>query len=262
MPENKLKPIPDNEKIDCGCSICCFRSKSASAYRFSVRNRIFEEIANRKEKIALKRDSSGDFIIRKSPKGKRLNLYKNPEGRPLAYISIDSSFLTKKEIEIFKNGKRNISYRAFVSKKELNIDISKFFSTREERELADALVKKGVNIKLPRMRQREGDILLDFCNAQIEITNIMPPNGNKNSPHSEGMHINGRLCEGFLRVTKKEANLFFVVFNEEWLKNNWVKKLIDQVKPKVISITTDFRNGWAQDVAEKIMLAANKVNNG
>ncbi|MCX6802706.1 MAG: hypothetical protein NT067_06370 [Candidatus Diapherotrites archaeon] len=259
-PSSRMEPVKENEKIDIGCAITCFRSKNSSFYRFSVRHRILEEIADKKEEIILGREKNGNFTIRKNPKGKKLHLYRYPNGHPLAYLQISQKFLTKKEKEIFKNGRRSISYRAFLSEKEFELDISKFFNAKEERELAYSLLKKGVEISIPKMGERQGDIILKKSGIQIEITNLLPGKAsNKNNAHGEGIHINGRLCEGFLRVKKQETPLFVVVFNERWVEQKWVEQLVQQVKPEVIVITTNFKDDWAEDVSRKIVNAANKV---
>jgi hypothetical protein len=110
------------------------------------------------------------------------------------------------------------------------------------------------------MGERQGDIILKNSGIQIEITNLLHGKAsNKNNAHGEGIHINGRLCEGFLRVKKQETPLFVVVFNEMWLEQKWVEKLVQQVKPEVIVITTNFKDDWAEDVSRKIIEAANKV---
>jgi hypothetical protein len=260
LPSKGMRPIKENEKIEVGCSIVCFRTKNSSSYRFSVRHRILEEIANKNEKISLGRDESSNFIIRKSPEGKKFNLYKYPNGRPVTYLQISPEFLTEEEKELFGRGKRSISYRAFLSGKEFRLDISKFFATKEERGLAYALIDKGMEIRIPKMRERQGDIILRNSSAQIEVTNLMPGKGaNKNNAHGEGIHINGRLCEGFLRVKKKETPLFFVVFNEKWLEHKWIGNLTRQVKPEVIAITTDFKGRWAEKVSNEIIKHVEKV---
>ncbi|MDD5163716.1 MAG: hypothetical protein PHD95_05935 [Candidatus ainarchaeum sp.] len=254
LPDPSIKSIPENEKVDVGCLISCSRTKNSFGYTFKVRHKILEEIALKHKKVILGRNTNGNFIIRKNDQGKEFHLYKYASGTPVAYMQISSQFITDSEKKLFKSGKRCISYRAFLSEKDFNLDISRFFTYREERELAYALLKKGAPIKIPRMRLREADIILRENNAQIEVTNVLPREGeNKNNPHGEGMHINGRLCEGFLRAVKKEVPIYFVVFNKKWLSLNWVRQLVEQVKPNVVAIGTDFEKGWEDEVSDKII---------
>ena len=126
--------------------------------------------------------------------------------------------------------------------------------TKDERELAYALLRRNINVRIPEMRKREADIVLKDYGIQIEITHLKPreKENHKNSPHTEGVHINARLCEGYLRVTKNKTPLYFVVFNETWLNYKWVGDLISEVKPQVRCITTDFEAGWEEIVANKV----------
>jgi len=251
-PKKEKINIPSSELIKVSCHISCYRQNDKMWYRFNVRHRILEEIAVREEKIRIERVGN-KFYILKDKRGIEFKLYKNYKGHPLTYISISPSLLTKKEKEIFRK-KRCISFKAFLSSIDFNLDISRFFINKEERELAYALLKTRVKIRIPEMRKREADILIQENKSQIEITKVMPRinKKNKNTPHTEGVHITAKLCEGFLRIKKKKVNTFFVVFHEEWMKYKWVRNLCEMVKPKVISIPTNFVGDWAKKVAEKI----------
>ena len=248
--------IPEAEKIKVGCHISCFKNKTGFNYRLSIRHRILEEIAIKKEKVLVGRNKRGEFILRKDPRGRIFNFYKNKKGHPLAYMQISPSLVTEKEIKQFEFGKRSIPSRAYLSRGEFDLDISKFFMTRDEKELAYALLKRDINVRIPEMRKREADIVLKESGIQIEITHLKPreKENHKNSPHTEGVHINARICEGYLRVTKNIVPLYFVVFNQKWLKYKWVNDLIPIVKPHVKCITTDFEFGWEEIVADKIKL--------
>jgi hypothetical protein len=74
----------------------------------------------------------------------------------------------------------------------------------------------------------------------------------KNNAHGEGVHINARLCEGFLRVQKGLVKRFFVVFHRAWSNYNWVNDICNIIKPSVIPIFTEFDSGWAEKVSEEI----------
>ncbi len=106
------------------------------------------------------------------------------------------------------------------------------------------------------MRKREADIVLTDYNIQIEITATKPrpqKDNHKNNPHSEGLHINARICEGFLRVAKRIVPYYILIFNKKWMKFKWVHDLCDLVKPKVIIIPTKFEDGWENNLADKII---------
>ncbi len=199
--ENIGKAIPENEKIIVGCHVSCFRNKSGFNYRLNIRHRILEEVALKKEKVLVCRDENGNFVIKKNIDGNSFSFYKNPNGYPLAYMQISPSLIKEKENNLFKSGRRCFSSRAFLSSKEFQLDISKFFINKEERQLAYALLNRNTAVRIPEIRKREADIILKDCRIQIELTTISPSiESNKNSPHSGGMHINGRICEGFLIV--------------------------------------------------------------
>lgn len=252
LPKNVSTNIPEQEKLKVGCFISCFRNKSSFNYRLSIRHRILEEIALRKEKVTIARNDQGSFIITKNSDGRSFSFYRTPQGYPLAYLSLPPSLINEEEKKIFGEGRRCISLRAYLSSKEFELDISKFFVNKEERELAYALMARNINIRIPEMRKREADIVLEQ-NIQLEITRLKPrKESSKNSPHTEGVYINARLCEGFLRAMNGIVPFYFVVFDKRWLKFGWVRDLINEVKPKVISILTDFEENWQENVAEKI----------
>lgn len=157
---------------------------------------------------------------------------------------------------MFNEGRRCFSTNILFSSKEFQLDIPKFFVNKEERELASALLKRNINIRMPDSRKREADIVLDDYGIQIEITKVSPrpfPQTHKNSPHCEGLHINGRICEGFLRVAKKVVPYYIVVFKDKWMKVRWVNELKKLVKPEVILITTNFKKEWEDNVADKMI---------
>jgi hypothetical protein len=248
-PKKQKIYIPKSDLVKVGCFISCFRKNNASSYRFNIRHRILEEIAMKKDKIRIHRDNDKFYM------GLEFKLYKNKKGHPLTYLMISPSLLNKTEKELFKK-RRCISFKAFLSKKEFDLDISKYLTNKEERELAYALLRNKINIRIPEMRKREADIVIEDNNSQIEITRIMPRknDSSKNNAHSEGIHINGRLCEGFVRVTRENINKFFVVFHKEWIQCGWVRELCKRVGPRVIAIPTDFLKNWAEDVANKIKI--------
>lgn len=148
--ENLDRFIPSNERIKVGCFVSCFRNKSGFNYRLGIRHRILEEVALKKDKVLICRDKKGNFIIRKSPKGNLFNFYKNPKGHPLAYMQISPSLIKEKENLLFISSRRCFSSRAFLSSKEFQLDISKFFSTKEERQLAYALLSKNISVRYLR----------------------------------------------------------------------------------------------------------------
>jgi hypothetical protein len=104
------------------------------------------------------------------------------------------------------------------------------------------------------MGKREADILLPDVNSQIEVTKIMPAKlkRQKNNAHGEGVHINARLCEGFLRTQKNLVDKFFLVLYKSWGDYGWVRDICIMIKPSVIPIFTDFDEGWAEKVAKEI----------
>ncbi len=248
--------IPPSEKIKVGCHVSCFRHKSGFNYRLSIRHRILKEIAIKKEKVLITRNRKGEFILKKSEKGRAFNFYKNKKGHPLAYMQVSPSLITEEENRLFKSGKRCVSSRAYLSNKEFDLDISKFFMTKDERELAYALLKRNINVRIPEMRKREADIILKDSGIQIEVTHLKPreKETHHNSPHTDGVHINARLCEGHLRVKKNLTPLYLVVFNKKWIKYKWVNDLIRMVQPCVRCITTNFEYDWEEKVADKINL--------
>lgn len=246
--------IPESEKIKVGCYVSCFRNKNGFNYRFAIRHRILEEIAVKKEKVVIARNKKGEFILKRDKRGRTFNLYKDKKGHALSYMQISPSLVTKKEKRLFESGRRCVSSRAYLSRKEFNLDISQFFMTKTERELAYALLKRNINVRIPEMRKREADIVLKDSGIQIELTNLKPreKENTKNSPHTEGVHINARICEGYLRVSKGLVPSYFVVFNKSWLNYKWINDLILIAEPQVNCITTDFEFGWEKHVADKI----------
>ena len=104
------------------------------------------------------------------------------------------------------------------------------------------------------MGKREADIVLKDDNSQIEITNLIPKEAyrSKNNAHGEGSHINARICEGFLRTTKNIIPYYFLIFNKKWEDYQWVNETCEMVKPKVITISTNFEENWADEIAKKI----------
>jgi hypothetical protein len=261
-PKNVNCNIPKSELIKVGCHISCFRNKSGFNYRFNIRHRILEEIAVKKEKVVVIRNPKGKFIIRKHHNGRKFNFHKNKKGHPLAYMQISPSLITEKENKLFESGRRCFSSRAYLSGREFDLNISNFFMTKDERELAYALLKKNINVRIPEMRKREADIVLKDFGIQIEITHLKPreKENHKNSPHTEGVHINARICEGFLRVIKGITPYYFVIFDKQWLNYSWVKDLIEMVKPKVFCLTTDFNDDWEEIVSSKIKSILIKLN--
>jgi|TARA_Y100000310_G_C20699639_1_gene828523 hypothetical protein len=254
--KNMSTIIPESDVINLACNISCIRLKKGFCYTFSIRNKILEEIALKKEKVMILRNGNGEFIIRKYGKGNTFNLYKSKSGYPKVYMPLPPSLIKNEENELFENGRRCFSSRALLSEKEFDLDISKYFVVKEERELAYSLMKQNVSIRIPQMGKREADIVLKDVGAQIEVTNIMPRKGqrHKNNAHGEGSHLNARLCEGFLRVTNKIVPYYFVVFNKAWMDYGWVEDTCDLIKPKVIPLVTNFKDNWAEDIAKKINL--------
>ena len=114
----------------------------------NIRHRILEEIALKKEKVLICRDKNGNFIIRKNHNGNSFNFYKNPDGHPLAYMQVSPSLIQEKENNLFKSGRRCFSSRAFLSSKEFQLDVSKFFMNKEEKQHCSNLMRNyitGIN---------------------------------------------------------------------------------------------------------------------
>lgn len=256
-PNSRLSThLSEADSINLACSISCFKNKNGTfCYRFSARHKILEEIALKKERVILLRDSAGKFIIRKYKFGRIFNFSKTKRGYPIVYMQMSPSLIKKEENKLFEEGKRSFSSRIILSQKEFKIDIYKFFMTREERELAYALLKKNINIRIPQMGKREADIVLKDNGAQIEVTNLMPRNEDrhKNNAHGEGIHINARLGEGFIRVTKKIIPYYFLILNISWKKYKWVQETCKLVEPNVITLYTDFNGNWSENITKKII---------
>lgn len=250
---------PKSHLLKVGCFISCFRQNNRRWYRFSIRHRIFEQIFRKGIKVDICREGD-DFLIKKNSKGNEFHFYKNKEGHPLSYMQISPAFLKDNEKEIFKNGRSAISFKAFLCSKDFGLDISEFFYDKKERELAKDLLNQGVEIRIPEMGKREADILLPEINGQIEVTTIMPANikKNKNNAHGSGVHINARLCEGFVRVVNNKINKFFVVLHKSWMDQGWVRDTYEMIKPRVILLPTDFEENWSAKVAEKIIMEMKK----
>lgn len=244
---------PKENLLKIACCISCFRQNKNKWYRFTVRHRIFEQIIKRGLKVDLCRIGN-EFFLKTNPEGNKMSFHKNKDGHAMAYMQISSSFLNKDEMNLFEKGRCSISSRAFLCNKDFGFDISEFFYDLKEKELVKALVNKGIPIQVPEMGKREADILLPKIGGQIEVTTIMPVGiaKNKNNAHGEGVHINARLCEGFVRVTNNKINKFFVVLYKDWMDYLWVKELYEMIKPKVILIPTDFEGNWAEKTVETL----------
>lgn len=256
VPENLDYKINPSDAIFLSCHIRCTKGKHSLNYQLIMKNRIAEEIAVKKDKVAILREPSGTFVIRKWKEGRIFNLYKNQRGHPLVYMPIPPFLIRESEKKIFLRGRTTISSKIKISQQEFDLDISRFFLVKEERELALSLIARNVKIEIPMMHKREADIILPEFNSQIEITTIMPVKNkasSKNGAHGEGVHLNARICEGFLRVSKGIVKYFFVIFHKDWLKQKWVKELLKLTKPYVVCIPTDFGKRWHEDVAKDIL---------
>jgi len=143
LPEGLSLTMPKSGIIKTGCSIFCIKGKSSLNFQLRIKNRILEEIARKKEKVCILRKGDGTFVIRKWKNGRPFNLYKYPNGNPVVYIPIPPYLIKDNEKELFKNGRTSLACKVELSEKEFQIDISKFFQTKEERELAYSLLKKG-----------------------------------------------------------------------------------------------------------------------
>lgn len=245
--------------IKVGCFISCIKygknKDKSGSYRFSVRHKVIERVVKDRYKISLIRNGK-DFFIIKDDRGMNMSSYKQKKGAALSYVQISKDFLLEEEKDLFSKGRWCVCRDAYVSMKEFGLNICDFFYDQQERELARALIEQGINISQPLMHKREGDILLPDIKGQVEVTKIKPVSGigkkHKNNAHGGGVHINARLCEGFLRINKNEAGIFFVVLHEQWMEYGWVKKLYEKVKPGVILIPTDFEENWNLKAANKI----------
>ncbi|MFH0752636.1 MAG: hypothetical protein V1914_03505 [archaeon] len=246
--------ICESEKIKVGCYISCHKNKIGFNYRLNIRHRMLEEIAIKKEIVAVGRNQQGNFILRNDKRGRHFNFYKSKQGHPLAYMQISPSLITEEENKLFQAGRKAVSNRVYLSGKEFKLDISRFFSTKDEKELAYALLQRGINVRIPEMHKREADIVLKDSGVQIEVTQLKPKKNksSQNSPHTTGVHINARLSEGYVRVTKNMAPLYFVVFNGSWKKYKWVTDLVKMVEPHVKCISTNFEPNWEDNVANTI----------
>jgi hypothetical protein len=236
-------------------SINCFRHKKGLTFRFSIRHRIIGDIAKSKVKILIGRNHKGDFILRKDERGIPFCLYLSKGRSAFAYITISPDLIKKFESDLFFQGRRSIPTKVYFSRNEFGIDISKYFIVKEEQELASGLLQLGFNIRIPQMGKREADIVLRRSKVQIEITRIKTrrnPRSSTNSPHTDGIFINARICEGFLKVSKKIVPLYIVVFREEWLDFKWVRDLIATTSPEVFCLTTNFNKGWEEQIAREI----------
>ncbi len=236
-------------------SISCFRHKKGLTFRFSIRHRIIGDIAKSKVKILIGRNHKGDFILRKDERGIPFCFYSGKGRSPFAYITISPELIRPSEYKLFSQGKRSIPTKVYLSRNEFGIDISKYFIVKEEQELASGLLQLGFNIRIPQMGKREADIVLRKSKTPIEITRIKPrrkSRSNTNSPHTDGIFINARICEGFLKVSKKIVPLYIVVFREEWLDFKWVRDLIATTLPEVFCLTTNFNKGGEEQIAREI----------
>ena len=244
---------PKDNLLKIACYVSCFRQNGKRWYRFTVRHRIFEQIIKRKVKVNLCR-AGKEFFLKSNPNGNKMNLYKNKDGYVMAYMQISPSFLTNEEMDLFEKGRSAISFKVFLCNKDLGFDISEFFYDKQEKELAKELINRGISIQVPRMGKREADILLPDIKGQIEVTSVMPVRvaKNKNNAHGEGVHINARICEGFVRVINNKINKFFVVLHKDWMEYQWIKDLYEMIKPKVILIPTDFKVNWTEKAVHSI----------
>lgn len=260
LPEGLNTITLNSDVIKTSCSICCIKGKRSLSFQLKIKNRIAEEIARRKERVGILRKKDGTFVIRKWKNGRPFNLYKYPNGNPVVYIPLPPSLIKENEKRLFKNGRTSLPSKVELSEKEFQLNISKFFQTKEEKELAYSLLEKGIKVRIPEAHKREGDIITQNPYTQIEVTTIKPVEKDfvKNNPHGEGVHLNARICEGFLRVAKGIVPIFFVVFHEDWMKFKWVRNLIELVRPNVICIPTNFDQGWEEWVANEIQLKLKK----
>lgn len=254
----EFEPITENSQkqamIKTGCFVSCFRSTKNIFCRLNFRHKIFDEIALNNYRVVFSRRPNGDFAIFQRKDGILLHYYKGKgRGSGIAYVQLPDRFVLPDEKELFEAGRRAISYKAFISAKDFNLDISKYFTDPKERELAFELLRRKILIRHPQPGLREADIVLDGTGNQIEVTKIAPIMPlQKNNAHGEGVHVNARICEGYLRVKTGKISKYYLVLDRRWLSFSWVKRLMLETCDQVRIIPTDFGCEWASGVADSI----------
>lgn len=246
--------IPAKIGLKLGCHISCQPLKNGFCYRLTVRHKIAEKIAKNKINIIVNRDKNGNFIIEKHPNGRFFNFYKPKSRGAMAYMQISPSLITETEKELFKAGRRAVSYKAYLNSNEFNIKIGDLFQHETERELAQALIDRKIKIRAPEMRKREADIVIEKPLTQIEITTIKPSKQKqKNNAHGEGIHLNARICEGFVRVKKRLIDKYVIVYKRGWEDYAWFRELKKLAERELLFIPTNFEESWAKKAAFEII---------
>jgi len=225
--------------------------------RTNTRGRYFLDISSKKLYELAKNNTirclinkKEDITIIKSndPAARKLT----PHGIRRIQISIPQEALTKEELS-----KLNINswlpINLKLNLKSFGLSMTDFYSVKEEKELADFLIKKGMEIKVKDYRDPY-DLLLPEKKVAIEVHNSSPSEYDFSTRHKiKPAMIRLRILEAEFFLNKLNLERFIVIINEKWAGGKYIKELTDCIDKKINVIYTDFKEGWCKKIENNLI---------
>ncbi len=194
----------------------------------------------------------GVFVLRRTDSniGKRVQIQKSSGG----FVSISLKQLTEGERKFLDGGKTKRVLVGFYPE-EWGISIKDVYSTESEEDGQLAMsLSRWVEVHKPlRHLGVKADLMIDV-NEQLKIPiEITKASTDKKRRGIKNYQILGRLYYLLKWVVEKRSPAFLVI-NSKWKRHNWLSREKTYLKERGVHIIyTNFRNDWAEKVAQAIL---------
>lgn len=216
--------------------------------------RLYELAKEDTIKCLFNRDNEGIIIIRSTkPEARRLT----PHSKKRVQISIPKEIIKEMELkEIDANWWFPINIK--MNLKSFGLNITDFYSIKEEMELVASLLENGIKIKVKDYRNPY-DIFIPQHNSGIEIHNSTPGPADLSTRHNvRPGQVRLRILEAENLIRNKKVDNFFVILNKSWENGKYIKELTENVYEKVNVFFTDFKKDWNKEISKKIIKNLNQ----
>ena len=241
---------PKGKMVSVNGAVRILKTASGRSTHLIIYNTAVVKACRRGWVIVKRKD--GIFILRRADSniGKRVQIQKSSGG----FVSISLKQLTERERKFLDGGKTK---RVLVGlyPEEWGISTKDVYSTESEEDGQLAMsLSRWVDVHKPlRHLGIKADLMIDV-NKQLKIPiEITKASTDKKRGGIKDYEILGRLYYLLKWVVEKRSPAFLVV-SSKWKRHSWLSREETYLKEKGVHIIyTNFRNDWAEGVAQAIL---------
>jgi hypothetical protein len=217
-------------------------------YYLDISSKRLYELAKKEGIKCLFNTDDKNIVIIKSnlPEARKLT----PHSKKRIQISIPKKILDGEKI-IALNKKGWLPVIIQLNLNSFRLEVSDFYSVKEENELVKYLSKNGVKVAIKDYTDPFDIKILDR-NTVIEVHNSTPDKADFASRHKVRIgQVRLRILEADYSIKNRSANKFFLILNSLWQNNRYISEL--KVENRVHILFTDFRDKWYERIGKDII---------